>query len=120
MHLGLQYLGRPAPIMSDFILVKNDEKHDERKLSQRISTCWEKIGIVLGIEHNIIEGINNGPGHTEDHFREIIAIWLDEASGLPNSARYPLSWEGLKTLLEDIDKCEVAKDYFSFLDNIPK
>ena len=44
--------------------------------------------------------------------------WLENAAGLPHHARYPLSWQGLNTLLEDIGKMEVAKQYFELLENV--
>ena len=104
--------------MNDFFFVKNGT--ERFKLSETLSSRWQKIGIVLGIENNRIRDIDNEYRQTEEKYREILSIWLNEASNLPNSDDYPLSWEGLKTLLEDISMCEVAKQYFSFLDAIPQ
>ena len=42
----------------------------------------------------------------------VFKLWVDS---LPHHARYPLSWQGLNTLLEDMGKMEVAKQYLETL-----
>ena len=48
----------------------------------------------------------------------VFKLWMENAVGLAHHTRYPLSWQGLNTLLEDIGKREVAKQYFEFLENM--
>ena len=115
----LKYLGRPAPNIEDISFIKNGTEIFE--LSKRICSRWQKIGLVLGIEHDKMRYLAADKSReTEEKYKKILDIWLDEASSLPNSDDYPLSWQGLKTLLEDIDESAVAKQLFAFLDAIPQ
>ena len=111
------YKGQRGPKMDDLFLVKN--KHGEKfRLSDKIMTKWETIGSRLGIEGDTLEAINSDHGRSESKLRKVFGIWMDNAGGLPNHQEYPLTWKGLKTLLEDIDKVEVANEYFKFLENV--
>ena len=103
--------------MDDLFLVKN-KRGDKFRLSEKIMTKWETIGSRLAIAEDTLEAINSDHGRSESKLRKVFSIWMDNAGGLPNSQVYPLSWKGLKTLLEDIDKVEVAKEYFKFLENV--
>lgn len=115
----LAFLGRNAPKAEDISLVKNKHTGERYRLWEKIVAEWYNIGTKLGIENSLLEAIKVEPGNAESKLRNVLGKWFDNAGNLPHSDEYPLSWKGLKTLLEDIDKEEVAKEFFEFLRNIP-
>ena len=103
-------------MMSDLLFLKN--KNDEKfRLAERISSKWETIGLILGIEYGMLEAINKDHSRSEDKLRKVFSIWLENAGNLPKHGEYPYTWKGLKNLLEDIGVTEVSKAYFKFLEN---
>jgi hypothetical protein len=87
-------------------------------LANHVSASWMEIGLRLGIERNLLSSIQDDRPDNFKRLSKVFGIWLENATGLPHHADYPLSWQGLHTLLEDVEKTEVAKQYFEFLDNI--
>ena len=82
---------------------------------------WERIGLLLGIEQDILDSIlDDSQGKNARALSKVFGTWLSNASGLPNHENYPLSWQGLYNLLEDSGKVEVAKEYFAFLNAMDK
>lgn len=76
------------------------------------------IGLRLGMESSLLESIGRNRPDDDERLMKVFSRWLENAAGLPYHARYPLSWQGLNNLLQDIGKVEVAKQYFEFLDNM--
>ena len=87
-------------------------------LADRVSGSWKMIGLRLGIEPDVLHSIEHNRVDDSDRLWNVLSRWLENAAGLPHCADYPLSWQGLNTLLEDIGKPEVAKQYFEFLDSL--
>ena len=98
--------------------MKNKSTGERYKLWEKIVSKWPDIGNRLGIANDLLESIQVEPGRAESKLRSVLAMWFDNAGYLPHSDEYPLTWRGLKTLLEDIEKEEVAKEFFEFLRNM--
>ena len=113
-----EYFGRTSLVLEDLYLLKNKTKDKKFKLWKMILTEWRAIGNRLGIENGVLDSIAQDTSQTEAKLRKVLAKWFENAGALPNSDEYPLTFRGLHTLLEDIDKAEVAKQYFEFLDEM--
>ena len=70
------------------------------------------------MELSLLNSIERNRYDDAERLMTVFGHWLENAAGLPNHAYYPLSWQGLNTLLEDIGKVEVSKRYFEFLEVI--
>lgn len=102
--------------MDDIFFVKNS--HGVRfRLSDKIIPSWKRIGSTLGLEKEVLEAIDLDERQTENKLRGVMKNWFNNASALPNHQKYPLSWDGLRKLLEDSEKVHEAEDYFQFLEN---
>ena len=118
-HIHMKYFGREAPTIRNLCVAVIDHPTGKSfNLAHHISRSWKKIGLQLGIELNKLESIERSRCDDEETLMSIFKLWMENAVGLPHHARYPLSWQGLNTLLEDIGKREVAKQYFEFLENM--
>ena len=89
------------------------------RLSDKILAKWDIIGETLGLDHDTIEAINDDERRAEKKLRRVLSKWFDNAGALPNHQDYPLTWDGLRTLLVDIQKKEVAEQFFEFLSTCP-
>ena len=118
-HICREYFGREAPTIEDLCIAVIDHPTDKRfNLSNHISDSWKTIGLTLGMELGLLNSIGRNRYDDADRLMTVFRRWLENAAGLPHHAGYPLSWQGLNTLLEDIGKTEVAKQYFEFLDDL--
>ena len=113
-----EYFGREAPTIENLCIAVIDHPTDKRfNLSNHISDSWKTIGLTLGMELGLLNSIGRSRYDDAERLMTVFSRWLENAAGLPHHSRYPLSWQGLNTLLEDIGKTEVAKQYFEFLDD---
>ena len=87
-------------------------------LANHISGSWKVLGLTLGMEFDLLGSIGSKTPENTERLMTVFSRWLENAAGLPHHARYPLSWQGLNTLLEDVGKMEVAKQYFKFLNHV--
>ena len=113
------YFGCEAPRIKDLCTAVVDRATGNRfNLKNHISDCWKTIGLTLGMELSLLNSIERNRFDDAERLMTVFGHWLENAAGLPNHAYYPLSWQGLNTLLEDMGKVEVAKRYFEFLEVI--
>ena len=118
-HICREYFGREAPTIEELCIAVIDHPTDKRfNLSNHISDSWKTIGLTLGMELGLLNSIGRNRYDDAERLMTVFSRWLENAAGLPHHARYPLSWQGLNTLLEDIEKTAVAKQYFEFLDDL--
>ena len=112
-----EYFSREVPTIRELcIAVTNHPTGKRFNLSDHISGSWKTIGLTLGMEFNVLTSIERNRYDDAERLMTVFKRWLENAAGLPHHARYPLSWQGLNTLLEDIGKMETAKQYFEFLE----
>lgn len=114
MYAGL-YLRRAAPEWGDLDFLKERKTGDTFRLTQMIGTKWEAIGTRLGMERDVLDSISSDCRTNEARLVRVLSTWLSNAGGLPHPEEYPLSWQGLRNLLDDSDITEVASKYFEFL-----
>lgn len=84
----------------------------------KIATNWKKIGFRLGMEYDQLKSLEEERRTNFDRLAEVFDYWRKNASQLPHHEDYPHSWQGLRTLLNDIDVAEIANQYFDFLSNM--
>ncbi len=67
---------------------------------------WKGFGLRLGMTLNDLEALEREHrGNAKDIWNKVMDHWLAGGSGHD----YPASWEGLYTLLNDLELSEVAK-----------
>lgn len=113
--MPIEYLGKRAPEMKDLNFLKNQETTKTFSLRDKISGSWRKIGDQLGMESNTLNYIDHKNYTAADKFGKVINRWKEDASALPGKIDYPYTWEGLRTMLVDIEMEQVAVDFFEFL-----
>lgn len=112
-------MGKSAPKMRDLYFIKRQHDQQRYNLVSKLvcdSQTWQVIGLNLGLEEGVVAGIDYAEHRLEDKMARVFSKWLDNACNMPNSDRYPYSWEGLWNILTDADKADVAEEYFTFLD----
>lgn len=96
-------------------LLKNRRTREKFQLTTKIGTIWSNIGLRLGIESDLLDSIMDEERTNERRLHRVLNKWFSNASQLPNHEDYPLSWQGLRNILDDCEKEEIAKEYFEFL-----
>lgn len=77
------------------------------QLGSRVSTKWRSFGLLLGLELNKLDGIDSDyRGVSSSCWNRVMEHWLN-GGGEPE---YLPTWEGLYTLLRDIEHPNVARD----------
>lgn len=110
-----EYLKKSAPKFDDIDFLKNRKTGEKFRLTTKIGTIWSNIGLRLGIESDFLDSIMDEERTNERRLRRVLQTWLSNAGQLPNHEDYPLSWQGLRNILDDCEKEEIAKEYFEFL-----
>ena len=105
--------------MGDLKFVKrNLQSRSERfRLLDRIESHWRAVGEALGVDCIKLE---RGKSDDSERITAVFSNWIENACELPRSKDYPLTWQGLRTLLYDTEVAEIANQYFEFLDSIPQ
>ena len=76
---------------------------------------WREIGCLLEIPLPVLQAW--GKTYREnplDCINPVLSHWLDDCN---DSEYYPISWEGLQYLLEDVELCEVNTELSQALAN---
>jgi hypothetical protein len=119
-HVSRNYFGREEPKLEELCsTVTNRATGKSFNLANHISASWRMIGLALGIEPNRLTSIERKGFNDTERLIAVFSRWLENAAGLPHYSDYPLSWQGLNTLLQDVEKIEVARQYFELLDGMP-
>ena len=84
-------------------------------MTNRLLLFWKAIGTRLGIASGILDSLEYDCKTNQQRLDFVLGRWFSNAGGLPNSAEYPLSWQGLCNLLESIGERSLAEEYFDFL-----
>jgi maltose-binding protein MalE len=90
-----------------------DENGVERELRiySKIGHKWEDIATRLCLEKGEISMIKQDSHYqTYPCIKAVFKKWFENATYLPNARDYPKSWQGLITLLNDVELGEVAKE----------
>ena len=101
--------------MKNLTLIKwNNSQGKQQKLRivQTICPKWRTIGNLLDISDPVLESmLSQYRGDLEECCYAVLRQWLD--NGSPG---YPVTWEGLLELLDDVDCSQVAEDLRDALD----
>ena len=89
-----------------------DENGVERELRiySKIAHKWRQIATQLGLERGEIESVDADNRTRYRCITVVMGRWLENADDLPNAERYPKSWQGLLSLLEDAELRDVAEE----------
>ena len=90
------------------LLKWKDEQDQEHvfRLVDRVCADWKNFGINLGITNSVLEGLNKQYlGECSTCWNEVMDKWLNGVS-----EEYPVTWEGLYSLLADTKYPTVAKE----------
>ena len=85
------------------------------KIFDSSAHMWRQIGENLGIEAGILTSIGRDGYNDRDRVTRVLSKWQENASSLPHSDQYPLTWKGLITLLQRSDLAKLAKDVHTAL-----
>ena len=85
------------------------------KIYDSSAHMWRRIGENLGIEAGILTSIGRDGYDDRDRVTRVLSKWLENASNLPHSDLYPLTWKGLINLLQRSDLAKLAKDVHTAL-----
>ena len=86
-------------------------------MTEEVGIHWNKIAATLGIKKPRVDAIRkfeNDTNRADGVFQE----WCQNASGLPRHTMYPLSWNGLKEILDDSEVAEIGKQFFEILEDV--
>ena len=80
----------------------------ELRIYSKIAQKWREIATQLGLQQEEIESINSDYCTSYCCITIVLGQWLENARNLPNASRYPKSWQGLISLLEDTKLYDVV------------
>ena len=103
------------PSSADLELIKykdTDGKMKELRLLQRVQNKWKEIGIQLDIGHAALEGIRKKHrDNVYEQCQEVFQIWREQGS-----QKYPYLWNGILSMLKDIQMKRVSEELEKALD----
>ena len=98
---------KSAPTLKSLKLLKykDDEGVDQSFcLEQKVSARWQDFGILLGLESNQLE-IWRHECKVNKCWIKVMDHWLKQSN---SRSDYPPTWDGLYTLLDDVELSGVA------------
>ena len=69
---------------------------------------WHQIGENLGIEDGVLTSIGRDGHDDRERVVTVLGKWYDNARNLKYPDKYPMSWKGLVTLLENSNLTTLA------------
>ena len=93
-------------LLSLNIINWRDEQGREQKfrLVDKVSARWKNFGEMLGLEYNQLDALKQEKlGRVPECWKRVMDHW--QRGG---SAEYPPTWEGLYSLLEDMEYGQIA------------
>lgn len=75
-------------------------------LESKVSSVWDEMGILLGIEPDILSGWKQEcQGKADSCWNKVMAYWIHNGSDY-----YPATWDGLFVLLRDSKRSTIAEE----------
>ena len=90
------------------LLKWQDEKGQEQtfRLVDKVSAKWEGFGLLLGLEYNQLDAVRRDQlGETARCWNRVMDHWREGCS-----VDYPPTWDGLYSLLTDMEYSEYARE----------
>jgi len=111
MHFPVLFsLRRKRPDMQHITLIKYQAQNGktEFRLLQNIQCKWHTIGTLLNVPVHTIDSHKSN----EEKCQEVVRMWLERGS-----REYPVEWDSLIKVLNDVEMRTVAEDLREALDN---
>ena len=109
-----------AMTVKDLNALKN--KRAEFNLSSELSLIWDTVGLQLEIKKSILQKFEATGKSKAEKMNMVWTEWLNtdyfpkiSLFGTFEKEKYPPTWEGLRSLLTDLGKGELAREYFEFI-----
>ena len=109
LSLSLFVTALPFSLANLLLMKWKDVDGNEHTFSllDKVSSEWQRVGIMLGITMNKLKGWDR------QHFRDVTMCWGELMEHWKNSggtSNYPPSWDGLYKLLCDIQYSKIAEN----------
>ena len=109
-----------AMTVKDLNALKN--KRAEFDLTSELSPMWDTVGLQLEMKKSFLEKFEATEKSKAEKLNMVWTKWLN-TDYLPKinfwgdveEVKYPATWEGLRILLCDLGKGELAQEYFEFI-----
>lgn len=90
--------------MSHIILIKYQVYNEEKdfRLLQKIQHKWYVIGALLGVP---VDTIDSYRSTDEEKCCDVLGMWMERGS-----PEYPVEWDGLIKVLQDVEMRAAARD----------
>ena len=69
---------------------------------------WKRIGLSLGLEKGQLKSIKRNGDDDHDRVTEVLGLWMQDASNLPNAKKYPKTWKALVELLKNSNLSDLS------------
>ena len=77
------------------------------RLGERVSSKWKEMGREIGIyEDKLKSWESERRGDNKACWEEVMGRWLENGGG----PEYPVTWDGMCSLLESVNYSEVAEE----------
>ena len=105
-----------APTIGQLILLKwkNKQGQEQRlRILHEVCTKWKDIGGVIGLNPSPLDAIEKHRlGDMMECCRDVFRVWLQQEEG-----SYPVTWDGVRELLKDMELFCTAQKLDEFLLN---
>ena len=109
-----------CPTLSNLTLIKwTDEQGEKQRIRiiEETSMKWRIIGDILNISQSKLSGYKEQYHHDNELCcREVLRFWLDGKE----SPQYPVTWDGLYELLDDVALGALAEKLSTTLKHLQK
>ena len=79
------------------------------KIYDQIAPKWRKVGEILGLENCELDSIQHDREDDRGKATAVLQKWMENANNLARPDKYPMTWNGLVTLLKDCDLGTLSK-----------
>ena len=83
------------------------------KLAAKVSAKWRKIGLQINLEPNSLDTFEREDRSIERRWEKVMQEWWNGKGG----ELYPVTWETLYKILEDVDCSKIAEDLMTAVEN---
>ena len=85
-----------------------DEREQTFRLVSKVSLRWMEFGLRVKIERDLLKSwCKKFQGDSVDCWCEVMEHWINTDG---KGCDYPVTWDGLYSMLDDLEYCQVARD----------
>ena len=112
------FSGRPPLTLKNLFQLEDKAAKTQFCLTDALSSAWHAIGLKLGIREDILQGIKVARDNDMQRLGAVWTMWFKKSDQIANDKVYPFSWSGLRRLLADSEKKNIANEFFEYLDKL--